>query len=57
LVLLAAVAGKLLVADGFDAYPTVTVEIAPATIALSAIVVLAGLAPWSAGMSPWRGHA
>jgi energy-coupling factor transport system permease protein len=45
-VLLAAIAGKLLGADGFDAYPTVTVAIAPATVALSAIVVLAGLAPW-----------
>ena len=45
-VLMAATAGKLLGADGFDAYPTVTVEIAPATVALSALVVLAGLAPW-----------
>jgi energy-coupling factor transport system permease protein len=46
LVLLAAIAGKLLGADGFDAYPTVTVEMAPATVALSALVVIAGLAPW-----------
>jgi hypothetical protein len=45
-VLSAAIAGKLLGADGFDAYPTATVEVAPATVALSAIVVLAGLAPW-----------
>jgi energy-coupling factor transport system permease protein len=45
-VLLAAMAGELLGADGFDAYPTVTVEIAPSTVALAAILVLAGLAPW-----------
>jgi energy-coupling factor transport system permease protein len=56
-VLLAAIAGKLLGADGFDAYPTVTVEIAPATVVLSAIVVLAGLAPWSARLAPWRRDA
>lgn len=56
-VLLAAIAGKLFGADGFDAYPTVSVEVTPATVALSAIVILAGLAPWSAGMTPWRRDA
>jgi hypothetical protein len=45
LVLIAAVAGKFLGADGFNAYPTVALGIAPATAALSALVVLAGLAP------------
>lgn len=45
-VLVAAVAGKLLGADGFAAYPTVEVGFGAATLALSALVVLAGLAPW-----------
>jgi len=56
-VITAAIAGKLFGADGFDAYPTVTVEVAPAIFALSAIVVAAGLAPWSAGQALWRRHA
>lgn len=45
-VLLAAVAGKLLGADGFAAYPTVEIGFGAATFGLSALVVLAGLAPW-----------
>jgi energy-coupling factor transport system permease protein len=44
-VLLAAIAGKLLGADGFDAYPTIEVDLAPATIVLSALLIVAGLAP------------
>jgi energy-coupling factor transport system permease protein len=44
-VLIAAIAGKLLGADGFSAYPTVDVGIGPATIALSVLIVLSGLAP------------
>jgi hypothetical protein len=45
-ILTAAIAAKSLGADGFDAYPTVQLEIEPATLALSALIVLAGLAPW-----------
>jgi energy-coupling factor transport system permease protein len=45
-VLAAAIAGKLLGADGFDAYPTIEIVTEPSTLALSALVVLAGLAPW-----------
>jgi len=44
-VLIASIAGKLLGADGFSPYPTVEVGIGPATIALSALIVLSGLAP------------
>jgi energy-coupling factor transport system permease protein len=44
-VLLAAVAGKLLGADGFAAYPTVDVAVTPATVALAILLTLAGLAP------------
>lgn len=46
LVLIAAIAGKLLGADGFSAYPTVEIGAKPATVALSVLVVLTGLAPW-----------
>ena len=45
-VLAAAVAGKLLGADGFGAYPTVEIGFGAATLALSVIVIVAGLAPW-----------
>lgn len=45
-VLVAAVAGKLLGADGFAAYPTVEIGFGAATLGLSALVVLVGLAPW-----------
>jgi energy-coupling factor transport system permease protein len=44
-VVLAAIAGKLLGADGFGAYPTVEVGLGPATIVLSTLIVLTGLAP------------
>ncbi len=46
LVLVAAIAGKLLGADGFSAYPTIEIGTESATVALSALVVLSGLAPW-----------
>jgi energy-coupling factor transport system permease protein len=45
LVLVAAVAGKLLGADGFDAYPTIQVEVSTAAAVLSVLIVLSGLAP------------
>ncbi|MGC1852111.1 MAG: hypothetical protein WA687_06700, partial [Solirubrobacterales bacterium] len=44
--LLAAIAGQFLGADGFSAYPTIEVGVEPATIALSVLVALAGFAPW-----------
>jgi len=45
MVLFAAIAGKLLGADDFTAYPTVTVGAELLVFALSALVALAGLAP------------
>lgn len=46
LVLTAAIVGKVTGADGFSAYPTIEIGVEPTTVALSALVVLAGLAPW-----------
>jgi energy-coupling factor transport system permease protein len=43
--LLAAVAGKLLGADSFVAYPTVQIGVTAATAGLAILLVLAGLAP------------
>lgn len=45
IVLVAAVAGLILGADSFHAYPTIEVGLGPGTVALSALIVLAGLAP------------
>jgi energy-coupling factor transport system permease protein len=45
LVLAAGVAAKLLGGDGFRTYPTIEVELGPATVALAFVVVAAGLAP------------
>jgi energy-coupling factor transport system permease protein len=45
LVLVAAIAAKLAGADGFHAYPTVQLGLAPATLALAGLLVLSGLAP------------
>jgi energy-coupling factor transport system permease protein len=44
-VMLTAIAGKALGADGFSAYPTVTVGSDPLTFALAVLVALSGLAP------------
>ncbi len=44
-VTLAAIAGKLLGADGFDAYPALQVGTSATTLALSALIVLSGLTP------------
>ena len=44
-VLIAAILGKLLGADGFHAYPTIELDLTPATLAVSALIVAAGLAP------------
>jgi energy-coupling factor transport system permease protein len=44
-VLTTAIAGKLLGADAFRAYPTLTIGLGPATLAVAATVALSGLAP------------
>jgi energy-coupling factor transport system permease protein len=44
-ILLGAIAGKGLGADGFNAYPTIEIGLDPATVALSALIVLSGFAP------------
>ncbi|HWM63702.1 MAG TPA: energy-coupling factor transporter transmembrane component T [Solirubrobacterales bacterium] len=56
LVLTAAVAAKLAGADQFDAYPTVGVGIGAATVALSALLVVAGFAPWQPRSRSARGR-
>lgn len=48
-VLITPIAGKLLGADDFQAYPTVSIGIAPATLAVAAVVLLSGLAPLRRG--------
>jgi energy-coupling factor transport system permease protein len=45
-VLAAAIGGKLLGADGFDAYPTVQIDVSPATLGLAALLIATGFAPW-----------
>ena len=45
LVFATAIAGKFLGADDFQAYPTVTIGLGPATLAVAAVVTLSGLAP------------
>jgi energy-coupling factor transport system permease protein len=52
-VLAAAIVGKAVGADDFHAYPTISVGLGPATLAVSAVVLASGLAPW-AGRA--RGH-
>ncbi len=42
---LAAIAGKLLGADGFSAYPTLQVGADTSTLVLAALIALSGLAP------------
>jgi hypothetical protein len=44
-ILIAAIAGKALGADGFHAYPTIAIGLGPATVALSVLIVFSGLAP------------
>ncbi|HET9152826.1 MAG TPA: CbiQ family ECF transporter T component [Solirubrobacterales bacterium] len=44
-VLFTAIAGKLLGADDFQAYPAITIGLGPATFAVAAVVLLSGLAP------------
>jgi energy-coupling factor transport system permease protein len=44
-VLVAAIVGKTIGADGFDAYPAISIGAGPATLAVATVVSLAGLAP------------
>lgn len=54
-VLAAAIVGKALGADDFHAYPTISVSVGPATLAVSAIVLAGGLAPLpGVNRSFWR---
>jgi len=50
LVLATAIAGKILGADDFQSYPTVAIGFGPATLAVTAIVTLSGLAPFRRAM-------
>lgn len=45
IVLVTAIAGMVAGADSFHAYPTIEVGLGPSTVALSALIVLSGLAP------------
>jgi len=46
LILATAIAGKILGADDFQAYPTIAIGLSPATLAVAAVVTLSGLAPF-----------
>jgi hypothetical protein len=48
-ILIAAIVGKVLGADSFHAYPAIEVGFGPATVALSALIVLSGVAPRKRG--------
>jgi energy-coupling factor transport system permease protein len=48
-VLAAAIAGKVLGADDFHTYPEVEIGMGPATLALSALLVLSGFVPYRRG--------
>jgi energy-coupling factor transport system permease protein len=56
MVLVAAVIAKLLGADEFSAYPTVEIGIGAATVALSALLVVSGFAPWQRRSHSARGR-
>jgi energy-coupling factor transport system permease protein len=51
-VLAAAIVGKALGADDFRTYPTIQIGLGPATLAVSAIVLVSGLAPWKRKRRP-----
>ncbi len=46
MVLVAAIVGKVIGADDFHAYPRIDIGLGPATLAVSAVVLASGLAPW-----------
>jgi hypothetical protein len=45
-VLAVAIVGKTLGADEFHTYPTVVLGLGPGTLAVCAVVLASGLAPW-----------
>lgn len=55
IVLVAAIFGKAIGADGFSAYPTVELGAEPSTVAVAAIVALSGFAPRTRRPSRRRG--
>ncbi|HEX3736982.1 MAG TPA: energy-coupling factor transporter transmembrane component T [Solirubrobacterales bacterium] len=48
-VLVVAIVGEVLGADDFHTYPTIQIELTPATAVVCAAVVASGLAPWRRG--------
>jgi energy-coupling factor transport system permease protein len=48
-VLAVAIVGKVLGADDFHAYPTIELGLGPKTLAVCAVVLASGLAPWRRG--------
>ena len=48
-VLAVAIVGKALGADDFHTYPTIQMRFGPATVAVCAVVLVSGLAPWRRG--------
>jgi energy-coupling factor transport system permease protein len=58
-VLVVAIVGKAIGADDFHAYPRIDVGLGPATIAVSAVVLVSGLAPWRPGRrrAEWRSRS
>ncbi|HTT95724.1 MAG TPA: energy-coupling factor transporter transmembrane component T [Solirubrobacterales bacterium] len=57
LVLVAAIVGKVVGADDFRTYPTIAIGTGPATLAVAAIVLAGGLAPWRRARRPGRRQA
>jgi energy-coupling factor transport system permease protein len=51
-VVVAAIVGKVLGADDFRTYPTIQIGLGPATLALCAVVLASGLAPWKRKRRP-----
>jgi len=56
-VLAAAIAGKVAGADDFRTYPTIQVGLGPATLAVCAVVLASGLAPWRGRLRRVPGRA
>jgi energy-coupling factor transport system permease protein len=54
IVLAVAIAAGVVGAGGFDAYPTVGLDLDPATVALSVLLLAAGVAPRRRGLRPVR---
>ena len=56
-VLVVAILGKVLGADDFHTYPTIQIGLGPATLAVCAVVLASGLAPWRRGRKAARRQA